>query len=134
MGEFQSQNQKFGDAFDTHGIRTIVFDSFKQRRRSKVKIGTNSNPISRQILQNNFWLWFLGFAGGAVNEDEDTTIRDVTREDGTVTVVLPSSRPHSTEPEKQTAQAQEPVAPPQAQGQKPDQPDDGMLCYKSGIA
>ena len=69
-----------------------------------------------------------------MNEDGDTTLRDVTRGDGTVTVVLPSSRPHSTEPEKQTAQTQEPVAPPEEEGQKPDQPDDGTLCHKSGIA
>ena len=70
-----------------------------------------------------------------MNEDGDTTNRDVTREDGTVTLVLPSSRPHSTEPEKQTAQTQEPVAPPQEEGQQTrPSSDDGTLCHKSGIA
>ena len=75
-------------------------------------------------------------SGGTANEDGDTTIRDVTREDGTVTVVLPSSRPHSTEPEKQTAHAQDPamgtvmLEPPQEEDKKLEQLDDGMLCYK----
>ena len=70
-----------------------------------------------------------------MNEDGDTTSRDVTREDGTVTVVLPSSRPHSTEPEKQTTQEQDPAAgtvvlePPQEEDKKLDQLDDGIMCY-----
>ena len=74
---------------------------------------------------------------GAVAEDGDTSNKEVTVADGTVTVVVPPSSPTGAEPEKQPAQAQESATatglelPAPDEDRKSDQPDEGTRARSS---